>query len=403
MSCCCPPTVKALFCLWAKSGFSKGSVAGALTFFPPDPALYKFRRIAKDGTLLPDLDDNEEEEDDDISYGDDDDHLSYDADEGEPLEESKRTRTGKRPKPDGRNTSMEVANIKEEEELNPAQQLTQRALMLRKRAVVRNKHDAEDAEAGVTYSFIPDYRLATPPNFSGTVEAVKIGPEKKTKHFIAAVIYRISPAKVTNSTKTLIYSHGNATDIGAMNFMQCVLAKGLKCNVVTYDYAGYGESGGVPMEHNTYRDIDMVYNYVVENVVRNKDEKNIVIYGQSVGSGPSCYICAKKPDVGGLILHSPFMSGMRVLTPSRLLGCLDIFPNIDRIKRVNCPVMIIHGAQDQEVGIHHGKELFQAVPEEFRRPPWWVPDRGHNDITDGRSKLVEYIERLKSFFNGLDD
>jgi len=402
MSCCCPPAVKALFCLWAKSGFSKGSVAGALTFFPPDPPLYRFRRIGQDGTPLPDNDDDYEEEDDDLSYDDDDEHLSYDGDEEKPLEESKRSRTGKKPKPDGRNTSIEI-DMEEDDDLDPAQKLTKRALLLRKRAVIRNKHDLEDAEAGVTFSFVPDYRLAAPPSFSGTIEAIKIGPEKKTKHFIAAVIYRISPEKVTNCTKTLIYSHGNATDIGAMNFMQCVLAKGLKCNVVTYDYAGYGESGGVPMEHNTYRDIDMVYNHVVENVVRDKNENNIVIYGQSVGSGPSCYICSKKPDVGGLILHSPFMSGMRVLTPSRLLGCLDIFPNIDRIKRVNCPVMIIHGVQDQEVGIHHGKELYEAVPEELRRSPWWVADRGHNDITDGRAKLVEYIERLKSFFNGLDD
>ena len=65
--------------------------------------------------------------------------------------------------------------------------------------------------------------------------------------------------------------------------------------------------------------------------------------------------------------------------------------------------MIIHGVQDQEVGIHHGKELHDAVPEEFRTPPWWVPDRGHNDITDGRTKLLEYIERVKSFLNRLDE
>ena len=84
-----------------------------------------------------------------------------------------------------------------------------------------------------------------------------------------------------------------------------------------YDYSGYGESGGVPLENNTYRDIELVYNYALDHVVENREEKNIVIYGQSVGSGPSCYICAKKQNVGAMILHSPFMSGMRVLTPSR--------------------------------------------------------------------------------------
>lgn len=42
------------------------------------------------------------------------------------------------------------------------------------------------------------------------------------------------------------------------------------------------------------------------------------------------------------------MSGMRVLTPSRALACLDIFPNINRIKKVQSPVMVIHGMLDEE-------------------------------------------------------
>ena len=37
------------------------------------------------------------------------------------------------------------------------------------------------------------------------------------------------------------------------------------------------------------------------------------------------------------------MSGIRVLTASRLLSCWDIFPNIDRIRHVKCPVFVIHG------------------------------------------------------------
>jgi dienelactone hydrolase len=72
---------------------------------------------------------------------------------------------------------------------------------------------------------------------------------------------------------------------------------------------------GTPLERNTYSDIEAVYNYVQEHVA-NGDSRSIILYGQSVGSGPSCYLASKQP-VGGLILHSPFTSGMRVLTPSR--------------------------------------------------------------------------------------
>jgi pimeloyl-ACP methyl ester carboxylesterase len=55
-------------------------------------------------------------------------------------------------------------------------------------------------------------------------------------------------AENSNSAKlpmTLIYSHGNATDIGGMSFLHCYLARALQLNVVMYDYSGYGESGSV--------------------------------------------------------------------------------------------------------------------------------------------------------------
>lgn len=87
----------------------------------------------------------------------------------------------------------------------------------------------------------------------------------------------------------------------------------------------------------------------------------------------------------------------------RLLGCLDIYPNIDRIKHVSCPVMVIHGDLDQEVEAHHGRSLHDAVPTVYQREPWWVSDRGHNDITEGPGKLGEYIRRLRRFLNSLEN
>ena len=205
----------------------------------------------------------------------------------------------------------------QEKQQSPAKMLTEQAARLKRIGQIRNKRDARDASAGIYYRFVPDPRLTTPPSFRGSIHAVKIGPQRRTNNYCAALIYRVPPDWITPQTKTIIYSHGNATDIGAMNFMQAILARGLHCNVVMYDYSGYGASGGVALEANTYRDIEMVYEYVVEHVAQGQEEGNVIVYGQSVGSGPSCFICAKRPGVGGLVLHSPFMSGMRVLTPSR--------------------------------------------------------------------------------------
>jgi len=282
---------------------------------------------------------------------------------------------------------------------SPAQQLTDKAKELRKRAKKRNARDASDAKNNVKYKLVLDPRLSAPRFQGSCIEAVKI-PTKKGS-YCAAVVYKVPDEIKNESTKTLIYSHGNATDVGAMFPLQSILAHSLECNVVSYDYSGYGESGGAPMEANTYTDIQGVFDWTVKNVCDN-DESKVILYGQSVGSGPCCYLGCREEGLGGIILHSPFLSGMRVLTPSRALACLDIYPNIDRIRKVKCPVMVIHGQMDEEVNISHGEALHQAVPTHLKRDPWWVPNRGHNDITEGPGKLREYIGKLRIFLSTLD-
>jgi fermentation-respiration switch protein FrsA (DUF1100 family) len=140
------------------------------------------------------------------------------------------------------------------------------------------------------------------------IDAVKV--PKKKGGYVAAIVYIVPESVRTEATKTIIYSHGNATEVGAM-FPQSIIAHNLECNVVSYDYSGYGESGGVPMEANTYTDIQAVFDWTVENVC---NESRVV------GSGSCCYPGCREEDLGGMILHSPFLSGMRVLTPSRYVS-----------------------------------------------------------------------------------
>lgn len=304
MCCCCPSAISALFCLWLQSGCSKGTVAGALTFFPPEPALYQFERHTKDGTLLaPDEDapDPCEEKE----SGDNNNNSTDNENVGE-IKDSNRT------------GPLEISETRDQTNAkmkSPIEQLTDQANERRLRSKERNIRDARDALFGVQYRLLLDPRLRVPPHDEHSIEAVKV-PAPKGVH-VAAVIYRVLPERCTPTTKTILISHGNATDNGAMFPIQVILAHSLDCHVVSYDYSGYGESGGVPDEYATYRDIDAVFDYTVDRVANGKPE-NVILYGQSVGSGPCCYLVAKKEQkMGGMILHSPFTSGMRVLTPSR--------------------------------------------------------------------------------------
>jgi hypothetical protein len=303
--CCCPPAITALFCLWVQSGFSKGTVAGALTFFPPDPALYKFERRDANGNLIPE--DVNVDEQDAKTKNDNNNDLALNDNNNELIEENAN----------GEQQYKAKEGEAREKIKSPAQQLTDRAKDLRRRAKKRNTRDARDAKNNVKYTLLLDPRLSAPRFENGgdcSIECIKV--RTPTGAHVAAVIYKVPQEIATASTKTIIYSHGNATDVGAMFPLQSILAHSLQCNVVSYDYSGYGESGGVPMEANTYSDIAAVYAYTVKNVC-NDDASKVILYGQSVGSGPCCHLACRQDDIGGMVLHSPFTSGMRVLTPSR--------------------------------------------------------------------------------------
>ena len=330
MCCCCPPAITALFCLWVQSGFSKGSVAGALTFFPPEPPLYHFERRGENGEIL--NEDDDVDESDEEESGDEEKEVNDEDETSEEKETSKEKETNDTEDPDDgelliptgtspagpleQTRAAATADKKKKKKVkSPAAQLTERAKMLRSRSKVRNARDRKDAENGVQYALVLDSRLRCPPSYGAPIDVLKLPSKDGT--YLATVVYRVPADHVTPDTKTIIYSHGNATDLGAMYALQAMLVQSLLCHVISYDYSGYGESGGVAMEANTYKDIATVYDYALKNVAGEGNAHNIVLYGQSVGSGPSCHLCSKNKDIGGLILHSPFTSGMRVLTPSR--------------------------------------------------------------------------------------
>ena len=122
-------------------------------------------------------------------------------------------------------------------------------------------------------------------------------------------------------------------------------------------------------------------------------------YGQSVGSGPSVFLASNKYfPVCGLILHSPILSGLRVLniniknTPNN-----DFFPNIDLIDYLRCPVFIIHGDEDEEVPIDHAKILYKFCHNPYEG--WWAPKAGHNNIDIVQRK--EYFKRCYRFIESI--
>lgn len=78
-----------------------------------------------------------------------------------------------------------------------------------------------------------------------------------------------------------------------------------------------------PSEQNTYADIEAVYKCLEESY--GTKQEDIILYGQSVGSGPTLDLAAKLPQLRAVVLHSPILSGLRVMYPVKRSYWFDIY------------------------------------------------------------------------------
>lgn len=61
---------------------------------------------------------------------------------------------------------------------------------------------------------------------------------------------------------TVLFSHGNAEDLGMIYDSFCDFAIEVRVNVFAYDYEGYGKAGGAPTEQGCYASIDAAYTFL---------------------------------------------------------------------------------------------------------------------------------------------
>lgn len=231
--------------------------------------------------------------------------------------------------------------------------------------------------------FIPQY-AANPPL---PIEPIVVPVTEREN---ITLVYLKNP----KATYTILYSHGNAQTLGS-TYPYLLQLQSLGFNVLAYDYRGYGQSNGQATEQNSYQDILTAYNYAIQKLSIPTDR--LIVFGRSVGGGPSTYLASQKP-IAGLILESTFTSIFRVVVPFPLLP-FDKFPNQARLKKVTVPLLIIHGDRDEVIPFSHGQTLFQTAnpPKQFLP----IPNAGHNDLSQvgGRpyeQAIQQFADHLSS-------
>lgn len=186
------------------------------------------------------------------------------------------------------------------------------------------------------------------------------------------------PGDTTRVTRGLvIFFHGNAGNIGhRLDYLRMFHDLGMA--VLIIDYRGYGRSSGTPSEEGTYMDAATTWRHATQ--VLGFPADRIVLFGESLGGGVAAQLAAEHRPAA-LILASTFTSvpdlgaELYPLLPIRLLARIR-YNTLERLARINCPLLLIHSRDDEIIPYRHGRRLFEAA----RRPKQFIEmTGGHNE------------------------
>jgi hypothetical protein len=171
-----------------------------------------------------------------------------------------------------------------------------------------------------------------------------------------------------NAPFTVLYCHGNGGNM--MYFLDTVaFLNKLGLNCFIFDYRGYGNSQGKPSEHGTYLDVRAAYRWLTKK--KGIAPERIIIFGWSLGGSIAAYL-AGKVKAAGLVIESTFTSYRDIgkkfypYMPVRWFARFD-YPTIGFVRKVKCPILVIHSRNDEMIPFEFGLELYDAAndPKDF--------------------------------------
>lgn len=200
------------------------------------------------------------------------------------------------------------------------------------------------------------------------------------------------------SKPALLYFHGNGSNNGDLTQLAAILHQ-LEVSILLIDYRGYGKSSPVfPNETRVYEDAEAAWQYLTQE--RQIKPQQIFVYGQSLGGAIAIELATKHPDLAGLITEGTFTSIQDVaglipgiqMFPLKLL-ITQRFDSLAKIKSLQTPILILHGAGDRTIPLFMAKKLFTAAPEPKHLEIF--AQAGHNNLPESNEQ--KYLLILRQF------
>jgi fermentation-respiration switch protein FrsA (DUF1100 family) len=197
----------------------------------------------------------------------------------------------------------------------------------------------------------------------------------------------------------ILFFHGNGEIVDDYNELGPLYNR-TGINFLAVDYRGYGRSGGQPSVAAMMSDCHTVFDWTRQWLQANGHVGPLIVMGRSLGSAPALELGSRRlTNIDGLVIESGFAYATPLL---ELLGVSPAaigfqekegFGNIDKIKRVDKPTLIIHAEHDHIIPYAEGRALFDACPAP-EKALLTIAGANHNDIF--AHGLSEYLDAVRT-------
>jgi fermentation-respiration switch protein FrsA (DUF1100 family) len=221
--------------------------------------------------------------------------------------------------------------------------------------------------------------------------------------------WQFHAAAGTPSKCVILQFHGNGQNLSTHFFsLYWTLEHGL--DYLTFDYHGYGSSGGEPSPKATVEDGHAALRKIHELY----PSKKIVVVAQSLGGAiglRSVIDMRNEIPVALVIADSTFASYRSVarsvlsrhwqtwlFQPVGWLVMSDAYAPGDEIAKISpTPLVVMHGDHDQTVDISLGRNVFERAhePKEF----WEIPGGQHTDGLFRPDIQKRFLDKLATICN----
>ena len=193
--------------------------------------------------------------------------------------------------------------------------------------------------------------------------------------------------------KTILFFHGNAGNLLNRVHKLNELNK-LDVNILLISWRSFSGNKGKPSEKNLYHDGNRVVEWLHEQGINKND---IILYGESLGTGVATEL-ASNNKFAGVILESPFTSiadAAKIYYPYLPINLLlkDRYDSKNKIKRINSPILIMHGKKDNIVPFKMGKKLYDLA----NNPKFFYFTENDDHMMTFDEKLVNTIKNFLIF------